>query len=42
METACADGLKGYVVEYATDPVITPKTVTSCAFTKDCKLPGNV
>ena len=41
MEAACADGLKGYILEYTTDP-ITAKTVTSCAFSKDCKLPGNV
>lgn len=42
VETACADGLKGYVLEYTTDPTITPVSATGCAFTKDCKLPGNV
>ncbi|HEX5377032.1 MAG TPA: hypothetical protein VFW47_00580 [Phenylobacterium sp.] len=41
VETACADGLKGYVLEYTTEP-LAPVTATGCAFTKDCKLPGNV
>lgn len=40
LETACADGLKGYILEYATD-TLTPVAVTGCAFSKDCKLPGN-
>jgi hypothetical protein len=39
MEVACADGLKGYVMEYSAD--LTPVNTTGCAFTKDCKLPGN-
>jgi hypothetical protein len=41
VETACADGLKGYVLEYTTDP-LAPVGAVGCAFTKDCKLPGNV
>ncbi|HEY9236050.1 MULTISPECIES: hypothetical protein [Phenylobacterium] len=40
MEVACADGLKGYIIEYQTD--LTPVATTGCAFSKDCKLPGNV
>ena len=40
MEAACTDGLKGWEIEY--DPTLTPKTVTGCAFSKDCKLKGNV
>jgi hypothetical protein len=42
LETACSDGLKGYVLEYNTAPTLEPVTATGCAFTKDCKLPGNV
>ena len=40
LETACADGLKGYILEYSPLP-FTPVAVTGCAFSKDCKLPGN-
>ena len=40
VEVACADGLKGYVVEYSAD--IAPINTVGCAFSKDCKLPGNV
>lgn len=40
LEVACADGLKGYIVEYSAD--LTPLNTTGCAFSKDCKLPGNV
>ncbi len=39
VETACADGLKGWEIEY--DSALNPKTVTGCAFSKDCKLKGN-
>ncbi len=39
-ETACADGLKGYIIEYQPE-TLTPLTVIGCAFSKDCKLPGN-
>lgn len=41
MEVACADGLKGYVIEYQPEP-LSALSVIGCAFTKDCKLPGNV
>lgn len=41
MEVACADGLKGYIIEYQPQP-LNALTVIGCAFTKDCKLPGNV
>lgn len=39
MEVACADGLKGYVIEYAPD--LTAKAATGCALAGGCKLPGN-
>lgn len=39
LETACSDGLKGYIVEYGAK--LAPLTAIGCAFTKDCKLPGN-
>jgi len=40
LEVACSDGLKGYMIEYAANPV---KAVgaTGCAFAAGCKLPGN-
>ena len=40
LETACADGLKGYILEYVPE-TLTPVGVIGCAFSKDCKLPGN-
>jgi hypothetical protein len=40
LEVACADGLKGYMIEYTTGPV-TAVSATGCAFTGGCKLPGN-
>lgn len=40
LEVGCADGLKGYMVEYSTGPV-TPVSVTGCALAGGCKLPGN-
>jgi hypothetical protein len=40
VEVACADGLKGYILEYSAD-TFAPVGVVGCAFTKDCKLPGN-
>jgi len=40
VETACSDGLKGWELEY--DGALNPVSVTGCAFTKDCKLKGNV
>lgn len=42
VEVACADGLKGYVLEYKTTPSITAVGATGCAFAGGCKLPGNV
>ena len=41
LETACADGLKGYILEYTSEP-LAPVGVVGCAFSKDCKLPGNI
>ena len=40
LETACADGLKGYILEYKSEP-LTPVNAVGCAFSKDCSLPGN-
>lgn len=40
LEVGCADGLKGYMIEYSTGPV-TPVSVTGCALIGGCKLPGN-
>ncbi|MDP3745832.1 MAG: hypothetical protein Q8Q88_02180 [Phenylobacterium sp.] len=39
-EVACADGLKGYILEYQPE-TLEPISVIGCAFSKDCKLPGN-
>lgn len=41
VEVACADGLKGYMIEYNTAPTVTAIGATGCAFTGGCKLPGN-
>jgi hypothetical protein len=40
VEVACADGYKGYMIEYNPTPV-TAVGATGCAFTGGCKLPGN-
>jgi len=40
LEVACADGLKGYMIEYSTGPVAAVGA-TGCAFAGSCKLPGN-
>lgn len=40
LETACADGLKGYILEYKSEP-LTAINAVGCAFSKDCVLPGN-
>ena len=40
VEVACADHLKGYMVEYKKAPV-TAVSATSCALAGGCKLPGN-
>jgi hypothetical protein len=42
IEVACADGLKGYVIEYSPAPNVTAVKSTGCAFAGNCKLPGNV
>jgi len=41
VEVGCADGFKGYVIEYATAPTLTAVGATGCAFAGGCKLPGN-
>jgi hypothetical protein len=41
VEVACADGYKGYMLEYNTTPTVTAIGATGCAFTGGCKLPGN-
>ncbi|MFZ5717964.1 MAG: hypothetical protein ACOY5Y_00705 [Pseudomonadota bacterium] len=41
MEVACADGLKGYVIEYQSKPTINAVKAIGCAFAGNCKLPGN-
>jgi hypothetical protein len=40
VETACADGYKGYVIDYDAVTLV-PTKQTGCAFSADCKLPGN-
>ncbi|WP_176695849.1 hypothetical protein [Phenylobacterium immobile] len=40
VETACADGYKGYVIDYDA-ATLAPVKQTGCAFSADCKLPGN-
>ena len=40
VETACSDGLKGYILEYTVEPLV-PIAAIGCAFSQDCKLPGN-
>ena len=42
VEVACADGYKGYMIEYNTEPVVSAVGATGCAFAGGCKLPGNV
>ena len=42
VEVACADGLKGYMLEYNTTPAVTAVGAQGCAFSAGCKLPGNV
>ena len=41
VEVACADKLKGYVIEYQSAPTVTAIQATGCAFAGNCKLPGN-
>ncbi|HEY3697643.1 hypothetical protein [Phenylobacterium sp.] len=40
MEVSCADGFKGYMIEYKDSPV-TAVGATGCAFAGGCKLKGN-
>jgi hypothetical protein len=42
VEVACADGLKGYMIEYNTAPTVTAVGAQGCAFSGGCQLPGNV
>jgi hypothetical protein len=42
VEVACADGYKGYIIEYSTAPTVSAVGATGCAFAGGCKLPGNV
>jgi hypothetical protein len=41
LEVACADGFKGYVLEYSIAPAVSAVGATGCAFAGGCKLPGN-
>lgn len=42
VEVACADKLKGYMIEYQSSPTITAVAAPGCALAGGCKLPGNV
>jgi hypothetical protein len=42
VEVACADKLKGYMIEYQSAPKVTAVAAPGCAFAGGCKLPGNV
>jgi len=41
VEVACADKLKGYMIEYQSAPKVSAVNVIGCAFAGNCKLPGN-
>jgi len=41
VEVACADKLKGYMIEYQSAPSVNAVNVVGCAFAGNCKLPGN-
>ncbi len=43
IEVACADGFKGYLIEYKTEPTLAPIAATNCGLAAGglCKLPGN-
>ncbi|HZZ37232.1 MAG TPA: hypothetical protein VFE03_16035, partial [Caulobacteraceae bacterium] len=45
MEVACADGLQGYMIEYATEPTLVAKNLIVCSSASGvaggCTLPGN-
>jgi len=41
VEVACADKLKGYMIEYQSAPTVSAVQAVGCAFAGNCKLPGN-
>jgi hypothetical protein len=41
VEVACADGLKGYMIEYNTKPTVSAVGASGCAFAGGCQLKGN-
>ena len=41
VEVACADGLKGYMIEYSKTPTVTAVGAQGCAFAGGCTLKGN-
>ncbi|HZZ34394.1 MAG TPA: hypothetical protein VFE03_01620 [Caulobacteraceae bacterium] len=41
VEVACADKLKGYMIEYQSQPTVSAVNVVGCSFAGNCKLPGN-
>jgi len=41
VEVACADKLKGYMIEYQSQPTVSAVNVVGCALAAGCKLPGN-
>jgi hypothetical protein len=41
VEVACADKLKGYMIEYQSAPTVSAVGAIGCAFAGNCKLPGN-
>jgi hypothetical protein len=41
LEVTCADGYRGYMIEYKTEPTVTAVAATGCAFSADCKMQGN-
>ncbi len=41
VEVACADKLKGYMIEYQSAPTVSAVKAIGCAFAGNCKLPGN-
>jgi hypothetical protein len=41
VEVACADGLKGYMIEYSAAPAVVATAAQGCAFAAGCQLPGN-
>ena len=42
VEVACTDKLKGYLMEYQPQPVLTVVNAVGCSLAGNCKLPGNV